>query len=114
VSALTVLAIRESESNIMSEKKPTPIITPTSSKKCPVCGQRSYSPGGIHPQCAVAQADAPRKLRLAAQKKAMAQAKADTFRTALAQKLCPKCASRLPAQQRDCACGHRFDVSENA
>ena len=25
---------------------------------CPICGTTAYSPGGIHPQCAVSQADA--------------------------------------------------------
>jgi len=37
---------------------------------CPVCGERSYSAHGVHPQCAVVQADAPRKQRLAAEKRA--------------------------------------------
>jgi hypothetical protein len=54
----------------MSEKKPTPIIGESNSKICPVCGKRSYSLGGIHPQCSVALADEPRKKLLAAEKKA--------------------------------------------
>ena len=57
----------------MSEKKPTPIIADGKIKMCPVCGKRSYSREGIHPQCAVALADEPRKLRLAAEKKAQAE-----------------------------------------
>ncbi|QDV36924.1 hypothetical protein [Tautonia plasticadhaerens] len=28
--------------------------------RCPVCNQAVYSPGGIHPQCAVRQSDPPR------------------------------------------------------
>jgi len=59
----------------MSEKKPTPIVAEGNNKKCPVCGQRSYSRDGVHPQCAVVQADAPRKMRLAAEKKAKAKEK---------------------------------------
>lgn len=55
----------------MSEKKPTPIIGESNSKMCPVCGKRSYSLGGIHPQCAVALADEPRKQQLAKEKKAL-------------------------------------------
>jgi hypothetical protein len=56
----------------MSEKKPIPIIVERNRKNCPVCGKRSYSRDGVHPQCSVTQADAPRKLRLAADKKAKA------------------------------------------
>ena len=59
----------------MSEKKPTPIVK-RRGKPCPFCGQQSYSSEGIHPQCAMNQADAPRKLRLAAEKKAKANDKA--------------------------------------
>jgi hypothetical protein len=51
----------------MSENKAVPVVAQRS-KICPVCGKASYSKEGVHPQCAVVQADAPRKLRLAAQK----------------------------------------------
>ena len=57
----------------MSEKKPTPIFTERGSKTCPVCGKRSYSREGVHPQCSVIQADAARTLRIAAEKKARAK-----------------------------------------
>jgi hypothetical protein len=60
----------------LNEKKPTPVIAERNSKSCPVCGQRSYSPNGIHPQCAMAQADAPRKAQLLAEKRAAALVKA--------------------------------------
>jgi len=60
----------------MNETKPIPVVAERSNTKCPVCGQRSYSQGGIHPQCAVIQADAPRKTHLAAEKKAKAVAAA--------------------------------------
>ncbi|MEX0818637.1 MAG: hypothetical protein WD070_03560 [Pirellulaceae bacterium] len=55
----------------MSEKKPTPIIIEPQSKMCPVCGKRSYSREGVHPQCAVSQADEPRRIRIVAEKKAI-------------------------------------------
>ena len=64
----------------MSEKKPTPIVVERDNKKCPICGKSSYSRDGIHPQCAMAQADGPRKLQLAAQKKALAEIKAGADR----------------------------------
>jgi len=59
----------------MSEKKPNPFVIDQSGKICPVCGKRSYSREGVHPQCSVNQADAPRKIRLAAEKKAKANEK---------------------------------------
>jgi len=54
----------------MDSKKPAPLLVePTRGRECPVCGKKSYSQHGIHPQCAVLQADAPRQVLLAAQKK---------------------------------------------
>jgi hypothetical protein len=52
-------------------KKPIPLLTPPpAGKMCPVCGKRSYSRHGVHPQCAVRQADAPRQAKLAAERRA--------------------------------------------
>ena len=78
-----------------------------------MCGHRSYSPGGIHPQCAMVLADAPRKARLLAEKKAAAQVKAQTGNSTPTQweKLCPQCGGRLPARKFACACGHRFTMA---
>lgn len=66
---------REKVCGSVNEKKPTPVIAERTSKTCAVCGQRSYSPGGIHPQCAMALADAPRKAQLLADKRAAALVK---------------------------------------
>ena len=49
----------------MSEKKPEPLVAPVAGRVCPVCHKRSYSLQGVHPQCAVRQADAPRQAALA-------------------------------------------------
>jgi hypothetical protein len=49
----------------MSEKKPQLIAERFAVRMCPVCGTRSYSRNGVHPQCAVVHADAPRKAQLA-------------------------------------------------
>ena len=97
----------------MTGKKLAPAMSELNARKCPVCGQRSYSWGGIHPQCAMALADAPRKLCLAAQKKAAVQMKAMTRNAtrALWEKMCPRCGARLPARESVCACGHRFTIS---
>ena len=47
---------------------------------CPVCGKVSYSKDGIHPQCAIVQADEPRQQQLAAERKRK-EAKAKPSRT---------------------------------
>ena len=54
----------------MSESKPIPLYFPPAKKLCPVCGSVSYSSTGVHPQCAMEQADAPRMKRLKALRKA--------------------------------------------
>jgi hypothetical protein len=61
---------------MVSYKKPEPIFQSVLGNDCPVCGKKSYSLGGIHPQCAMRQADAPRQLQLAAAKKKAQQIKA--------------------------------------
>lgn len=49
----------------MSEKKPELVAERFTVRTCPVCGKRAYSHNGVHPQCAVRQADAPRQATLA-------------------------------------------------
>lgn len=41
----------------MNTKKPVPMVVTFHGKRCPICGKASYSRSGIHPQCAVEQAD---------------------------------------------------------
>ncbi len=54
----------------MDSRKPEPLFTtPSLGSICPICGKKSYSVGGIHPQCAMQQADAPRQALLAALKR---------------------------------------------
>lgn len=58
------------ETPAMDCTKPEPLYTvPSLGTICPVCGKKSYSSAGIHPQCAVKQADAPREAALAVQRK---------------------------------------------
>lgn len=59
----------------MNYKNTSPFATQPDRKSCPICGQVTYSSNGIHPQCAVTQADAPRQARLQAERKAIADAK---------------------------------------
>jgi hypothetical protein len=51
--------------NAMSEKKPEIVGERFPVRLCPVCGKRAYSHTGVHPQCSVQQADAPRQALLA-------------------------------------------------
>ena len=92
----------------MSTKKPIPLVTVTASRKCPVCGKSSYSQGGIHPQCAVTRADAPRRLRLAAEKRA--KAKKPALRAW--EKTCPKCQHQIPVRTGVCECGFHFSAKQ--
>jgi hypothetical protein len=56
----------------MNNRKPTPLASQPTPKTCPICGHSSYSSDGIHPQCAVTQADAPRQAQLNAARKEIA------------------------------------------
>jgi hypothetical protein len=88
----------------MNCKKPMPLTPLPMPKRCPVCGKSSYSLAGIHPQCAASRADAPRRLQLAAEKKARTKKPAE--RTW--EKTCPNCDIRVPARNGVCECGFDF------
>lgn len=95
----------------MNIKKPSPIVADDNDGKlCPVCGTRSYSAGGIHPQCAVQQADAPREQKLKADKKAAAKNKTvgETSPPTWNRKKCPKCGVQVHARKKLCGCGFDF------
>lgn len=89
----------------MSEKKPVPILDSGNSKTCPVCGKRSYSREGIHPQCAVKLADADRTEDIKARKKREATG---SETSSWNKKACPKCELVLHVRQKVCQCGHVF------
>jgi hypothetical protein len=62
----------------LSSRKPEPLLSaPPAGKICPVCGKRSYSLRGIHPQCAVQQADAPRQALLLEEKRERTRSEAE-------------------------------------
>lgn len=88
----------------MNNQKPEPIFTAPTPKLCPVCKKPSYSSEGIHPQCAVIQADAPRQARLAAEKKT----KAKTKKKPRWEQTCPKCKVHVHVRRKVCECGFEF------
>jgi hypothetical protein len=90
----------------MSKLKPAPIFhAPVSNRAhCPICGQSTYSRDGIHPQCAVKQADDARAARLKLKPKPPT-----TPASALQKKWsrnCPKCGTQVHVRLAKCACGH--------
>jgi hypothetical protein len=93
-----------------NNKKPTPVIQNVSNKICPICGKVSYSRDGIHPQCAIVQADAPREQQRMAKKKAEAKKKpvAKKLSPTWNQKKCPKCDVQVSVRKKICDCGFNF------
>ena len=90
-------------------KKPTPILGEQNRKICPVCGKRSYSAGGIHPQCAVQQSDAPRQKKLKQAKALEAKKKSEGNKSGQIpwnQKKCPKCGAVMHVRKQICDCGY--------
>ncbi len=94
--------------HVMSEKKPVPIFAEGNIKFCPVCRKRSYSRDGVHPQCAVIQADASRTEQLQAERKKQSPKKNNSTQRTWAQKTCPKCNVQLHARRKVCDCGFNF------
>ena len=77
-------------------------------RECPVCGKPTYSRNGIHPQCAVIQADMPRQKQLAEDKKRRdAEPKKDKPRQSFTKR-CPKCKADVHVRVKVCQCGNAF------
>jgi len=93
----------------MSERKPFPVIAGGNQNLCPVCGERSYSAAGMHPQCGQQQADAARKKEIAAEKTAEENSpeEAPSLQRSWKKK-CPKCDAELHVRKKICSCGHNF------
>lgn len=96
----------------MSEKKPTPVLDQREKRRCPVCGEPSYSAAGVHPQCSVKKADAERTLQLKQERQAQEaeQAKSEPTGPSRWQKTCPKCREFVHVRKSRCDCGHEFAV----
>jgi hypothetical protein len=87
-------------------KKPEPLYHPARRAPCPVCGHVSYSPAGIHPQCAMHAADQKQINRLKARK--LAESKTAPAKLARYEKQCPKCRTIHHIRKQACNCGHSF------
>lgn len=90
----------------MNSRMPTPKITERGKKICPVCGKSSYSAGGVHPQCAVHQADEELRAQQKAKGEDPPQDKNSVPRSW--EKRCPKCKAVLHVRKQACDCGHTF------
>ena len=92
-------------------KRPIPLYPSKQRKRCPVCDEISYSAAGIHPQCAVRQADPNRGNTWAQTKKQ----KQPTKTTGLErwQKVCPACRAANHVRKKTCACGHNLSESRS-
>ena len=76
---------------------------------CPVCGETTYSHGGIHPQCAVTRADKADHGAFKACNAALVihpkpQAKKQWT------KRCPVCRNEVHVRLATCACGYSFQL----
>jgi hypothetical protein len=93
----------------MSFKKPVPVMASAGQNLCPVCGKRSYSAAGTHPQCALRQADAARKEQIAAEKAAEEKPPPKARRQQNSwKKKCPNCDAEVHVRKKICTCGHNF------
>jgi predicted RNA-binding Zn-ribbon protein involved in translation (DUF1610 family) len=90
----------------MSKEEPILIVSQRPKILCPVCGTPTYSAGGIHPQCAVNQADDSRMARLKLQRAEAPKEKKPTRN--VWKKRCPKCGNEAHVRLGVCKCGHSF------
>ena len=98
----------------MSHRKPEPIFHSSQPNLCPICGKASYSSAGIHPQCAVKQADDKRRLDLKQNKSETKVAKPNSTQPpGRWQKSCPKCKASQHVRKKTCDCGHTFAKTLN-
>src|SRR5215213_2818251 len=95
----------------MSSEKSAIILPPPPKHLCPVCGKPAYSLGGVHPQCAIQQADEPRLVRLRTARAAEPKVKKPVRQSW--QKKCPACGTQSHGSLKGCKCGHTFGKESN-
>lgn len=87
--------------------KPSPLSPSQPRARCPVCGEVSYSVMGVHPQCAMRQADAKRMRRVKIQARSRKKP-APTSELKPWHKRCPRCRAIVHCRKTVCGCGHAF------
>jgi hypothetical protein len=92
----------------MSSEKSVVILPPLPKHICPVCHKPAYSLGGVHPQCAIEQADEPRILKLKTARVIESKLKIKKPPRQSWQKQCPKCNTESHVSRKVCKCGHYF------
>jgi hypothetical protein len=91
-----------------TSKEESALIVPQPPRNlCPICGKATYSLGGIHPQCAMQQADAPRLALMKTRK--VAEPKEKKPARNVWKKRCPQCGEQSHVRLGVCKCGHSFD-----
>jgi RNA polymerase subunit RPABC4/transcription elongation factor Spt4 len=90
-----------------TNNRPQPLYVAPQRATCPLCGETSYSAGGVHPQCAMREADVQRMRRVKRNVKVQTKAAAGSDVRPW-QKVCPKCRIFVHVRKKVCACGHRF------
>jgi len=88
-------------------KKPQPLLPEDKHDVCPVCGEKSYSQAGVHPQCSVKQAD-EKRMESVKREQQKAETAPEPKKPKPWQRICPKCKSLQHVRKRICACGHEL------
>jgi ribosomal protein S27AE len=89
-------------------RKPLPLYGIPLRKRCPVCGEVTYSAAGIHSQCAMKQADAKRMQQLKPPSKSPEKKTVKGADVKPWQKICPKCQAIMHVRKKLCDCGYAF------
>jgi len=92
----------------MSMKKPEPLLPEDKHDVCPVCGEKSYSQAGVHPQCSVKLADEKRMEVVKRELKKAESQKPAEEKPKPWQRVCPKCKSLQHVRKRVCVCGYEL------
>jgi hypothetical protein len=94
----------------MHAKRPLPLYLVKPRPLCPVCGQTTYSRGGIHPQCAQERADKERMDQVKAKRNSETSPKKTVSHEEVKSwhKRCPKCRAEVHIRCASCDCGHHF------
>ena len=114
VAAAAVVRAPDRDAGLAVNRKPVPLEPPRLRKHCPVCGEVSYSAAGIHPQCAMQEADAKRTKQIK-RVKSVQKARMTTSDTGDLKpwhRVCPRCKAVVHIRRRACTCGNRFSVAK--